>query len=401
MSYWDERKAKLLNVIVFSVSAILLIFLCINLVQGNNILAICDVLLFIIVCIPSWILQLKQKYTFNLFMITGAFVIYTTLITILEYDVNRQTEHILPAISIMIIFMFDGWKKNLIFLIFPISFFTIRFVVMYRTFGAIEFQTLHIIYLIEFLIVYTIASFFKKDMMNFYDKLNMSNQTKTKLFRIISHDLKNPFSSLLGTSALQSRFIESGDMEKLKITSQIINASATKIYSLTQSLLDWSITQSETLEPKKEKINLTELTKNVIDFSNITAIHKEIEIEFLPSEALFATIDSTMTQIALRNIIMNALKFSKRGEKIIIRQIANNDFVKIEIEDFGVGISDENLETIFDANTIQSSYGTENEKGSGLGLLISKELLEKQDGLLSVTSQLEKGSVFSITLPVG
>lgn len=400
LSYWDLRKAKLLNVIVFSISIILLIFLAINIIQENYFLAISDILLFIFVCIPSWILQFKKKYKLNLFMITSAFVIYTTLLTILKYDVNRQTEHILPAISIMVIFLFDGWKKNLIFLIFPISFFTIRFTVMYQTLGMIEFKSLHIIYLIEFLTVYVIASYFKADMINFYHKLNMANETKIKLFRIISHDLRNPFSSLLGTSALQKRFIESGDMEKLALSADIINSSSNKIYELTESLLEWSMTQAETLEAKKEEINVTSLIKNIIDFSNINAIPKDIKLVFNPKEEIKANIDNIMTQIALRNLIMNAIKFSQRNSEIIIHQEISDKFIQIKVQDFGVGMSKDELQSIFDDNQIYSSYGTENEKGSGLGLIVCKEFIEIQKGTLIAQSEPNKGTTFTISLPL-
>lgn len=112
LSYWDERKAKLLNVIVFSISLILLIFLAINLFQKNYFLAISDIAMILVICIPSWILQYKNKYKANLLLITCAFFVCTTVLTILKYDVNRQTEHILPAISIMVIFLFDGWRKT-------------------------------------------------------------------------------------------------------------------------------------------------------------------------------------------------------------------------------------------------------------------------------------------------
>lgn len=399
LPYLEACKVKLLNVAVWVISVVLVIFLIVNLFEKNYFLAVSDVLLFIFVCIPSLILQYKRKYKTNSFFIVGAFLLYTTLLTILKYDVNRQTEHILPALAILAIFFWDGWKKNLIFMLFPISFFAIRFVVMYQTYGRIEIQTLHLIYFIEFLSVYIISTYFKAAMLNFYDKLQKTIDTKNKLFRIISHDIKNPFSSLLGTSELQLRFAQNEDIEKLKQSSQIIHSSANKIYDLTQSLLDWSSSQAETLETKIENVNITEVIEQIIEFCEISAIPKEIELVFDSKNAVFVNCDAVMTQIAIRNIIMNAIKFSYRNSKIIITQIiANNQFV-MTIEDFGVGMEEDNLKNLFDDNYLHASYGTEKEKGTGLGLKISKELIEKQNGRIEAESLLGKGSIFRMFLP--
>ncbi len=400
LAYLESRKYKLINLIVSSVALFLIIFFFINIAQSNYFLAASDIAMLILVCVPSWILQYKKKYVANLVLITSAFFVYTTALTLLNYDVNRQTEHVLPAISIMAIFLFDGWKKNLLYIFFPISFFTIRFVTMYETTGEIKLELIHLIYFIEFLAIYTITSFFKADMTSFYKTLVKSNQTKTKLLRIMSHDLRNPFNSLLGTSKLQAKFIESGDMEKLKLSSTVINSSANKIYNLTQTLLDWSMSQSDSLKSKIEKINLTDLTKQVIDFSNITAVHKEIKIEFNPTSPIFCYCDNIMTQICLRNIIMNAIKFSSRESKIIVSQHIKDGSYEIHVQDFGVGISNEDIEKVFDDTTIHSSYGTENEKGTGLGIKICKELMEHQGGKLLAESTINLGSLFKLQFPV-
>jgi signal transduction histidine kinase len=399
LPYMELRKAKLLNVIVSSITAFLLIFMIINLVEENYFLAISDVLLFIFVSIPSWVLQYKKKYKANTILITSAFLFYTTLITILQYDVNRQTEHILPAISIMVIFLFDGWKKNLIFLLFPISFFTIRFVIMYNDIGYIDLKSLHLMYLLEFLTVFVIASYFKADMMNFYRKLLLANETKDKLFRIISHDIKNPFSSLLGTSELQLKFVERNETEKIKTSANIIHGSANKIYDLTQSLLDWSLSQSETININIQEINITSVIAQVCDFCEISARPKGIKIKFSPTREVKWYCDSIMMQIAIRNIIMNAIKFSPRDSEIIVYQDIVDNTLQIKVQDFGVGIGEEFIPNIFNENSIYSSFGTEKEKGTGLGLKISKELIEKQSGRITLSSELGKGSEFTIILP--
>jgi signal transduction histidine kinase len=399
LPYMELRKAKLMNVITFSISIILIFFIGLNLFVRNYFLAISDVIMIFIVCVPSWFLQYKRHYRANLVLITCAFFIYTTLLTILKYDELRQTEHILIAMAIMPIFLFEGFWKNLMFIFFPISFFTVKFVVMYKAQGYIEIHSMHLIYAITFLIVYVLASYFKGNMMHFYGMLNESNKTKDKLFRIISHDIRNPFSSLLGSSDLQMKYLESGNIEKLEKTSFIINSASKKIYDLTQTLLDWSMTQTETITPKKEKINLTDLVMQIVDFCKISARPKEIQLIYNPKEQVVIYCDNVMTQISLRNIIMNAIKFSHRNSEIQVSIVNSEKTVSIVVQDFGVGMSEENLNNLFNENIIQSNYGTEKEKGTGLGLIICKELIEQQAGKLSVTSVEAKGSIFSIILP--
>ncbi len=399
LPYLELRKAKLMNVITFSITFILIFFIGLNLFVENYFLAVSDLIMIFIVCGPSWFLQYKRHYRANLVLITSAFFIYTTLLTILKYDELRQTEHILIAMAIMPIFLFEGFWKNVMFMFFPISFFTVKFVIMFRTQAHIEIHTIHLIYALTFLIVYVLATYFKGNMMHFYAMLNESNKTKDKLFRIISHDIRNPFSSLLGSSDLQMKYLESGNMEKLEKTAFIINSASKKIYNLTQTLLDWSMTQTETITPKKEKTDLTDLVMQIVDFCKISARPKEIHLIYTPEKQIVISCDIVMTQIALRNIIMNAIKFSHRNSEILISTVNNDKTVAIAVQDFGVGMSEDNMNNLFNENVIQSNYGTEKEKGTGLGLIISKELIDQQAGKLVVTSEKTKGSVFSIILP--
>ncbi len=188
-------------------------------------------------------------------------------------------------------------------------------------------------------------------------------------------------------------------MQKLEKTSYIINSASKKIYELTQTLLDWSQTQTETFVVKRDNTNITDLVKQVADFCSITSRTKEIEIVFKPEENMFNQCDNIMTQIAVRNILMNAIKFSHRNSEIFLEVYKLDGFVNIKIADKGVGMSQDRLSTLFDGNTISSDYGTEKEKGTGLGLIISKELIEKQGGYIKVISSVGKGSEFVLSLP--
>ncbi|MDD3859376.1 MAG: HAMP domain-containing sensor histidine kinase [Bacteroidales bacterium] len=398
LPYLELRKVKLLNVIVFSVTGILLIFMVINFVTQNYVLAISDIVMLFIVSVPSWYLQFKHHYKANILMITSAFFIYTTILTILEYDVNRQTEHILLTISVMAIFLFDGWRKKIMFSIFPISFFTIKFVTMYQLNGYIEFQPLHLIYAITFLIIYVISSYFKNDMLHFYDLLKQSNETKDKLLRLVSHDIRSPFNSLLGSSDLQMKYMESADLSKIQNTAVIINSASKKIYELTQTLLEWSQTQSDGFVVKKEQCIINDVVKHVVDFCTISSEPKEIELIVKESNSISMYCDIIMTEIALRNVIINAIKFSHRKSVVEVSIVEQENAVLISVADAGVGMDEASYKNLFNGNMIWSNVGTEREQGTGLGLLICKEMIEKQSGKIQVSSELNKGTVISLFL---
>lgn len=271
---------------------------------------------------------------------------------------------------------------------------------MSRELGYVELQPIHIIYFVSFFIVYVLVSYFRSDMIRFYRMIDASNATKDKLFRIISHDIKNPFNSLLGSSELQMKYLKAGETEKLENTSLIINLASKQIYALTQTLLEWSQTQTDTFVVKREFTDLNELVKQVVDFCSLTARAKDVLIKFSPETSCKLQCDSVMTQISLRNVIMNAIKFSYRNSEILVSVSQESKFISIEISDKGVGISQERLDSLFDESKIESEFGTEREKGTGLGLIICKELIEKQGGSIKVVSTEGKGSDFVLSLPV-
>jgi signal transduction histidine kinase len=237
-------------------------------------------------------------------------------------------------------------------------------------------------------------------MMLYYNSLSEANATKDKLFKIISHDIRNPFSSLLSSSEMQLKFLQNRDYEKLEQTSQLINTSAKQIFELTQTLLDWSIAQTDSFKVKAEKLNINDLVEQVVTFCSIQAREKDIEIITNYGSPIYVELDNVMTQIAVRNILINAIKFSYRNSviRVYVRQF--NDFVNIEIVDKGIGMSKQKQQEIFSKAVVTAEYGTERERGSGLGIVISKELIEKQKGKISVESEEGKGSSFTLSFPL-
>ncbi len=398
--YLSARKYRLINVIVLGATFFLILFFFLNIFQEKYWLAFIDIILIIVTPAFSLYLQHKKSHEFNMLYISSVFPIYTFLVCIFFYDTFRQTEHILIPMSILPLFLFDGWRKNFQFTLYIIAFFVLRYHSMMVSDGSFKIDTIHLIYLICFFIVYVLVSYFKGDMIKFYKKIEESNKTKDKLFRIISHDLRSPFNSLLGTSDIQLKYIQNKDYDRLEATSRAINLASNKIYDLTQSLLEWSLSQTEQIVVKKTKFSLNESIIKVIDLCLITSKNKEVEIVFNPQFDIEVNLDYTMFQIVLRNIIMNSVKFSFRGQSIVVETSKEKDNIVIKVRDFGVGMDEEQLNNIFSPDKYKTTIGTEKEKGSGLGLLISKELVEKHGGTIQIQSNKGEGTLVTISLPI-
>lgn len=400
INYVELRRIKLLNVIVFSLLIILSFFAFLNLFNGRYSLMIGDIVSIILVCIPAIILQHKKKYVAARILVISSFFVFITFFSLVQYDAVRQTEHILLGACIIPIFMFDGWRKNLMFTMFVLAFYAIKIINIIQHNEPVRIDTFYIIYAITFLVVYVIANYFKYDLMSFNYKLIEENKTKDNIFQIISHDIRNPFSSLLGISELQLKYLEEGDVEKFEKTAKIINTASNRIYMLTQTLLDWSVTQSDQFKVNPEKLKINEILAEVIMVCSLAADSKNINLNVLLFKEIEFTCDKIMTQIAVRNILLNAIKFSERGSDVYINALINEDGeLEISIKDSGTGITKEELNLILNETEIFSQFGTEKEKGSGIGLRMSNELIKRQDGKISVKSAANKGSEFIIALP--
>ncbi|MCD6113099.1 MAG: HAMP domain-containing histidine kinase, partial [Bacteroidales bacterium] len=231
------------------------------------------------------------------------------------------------------------------------------------------------------------------------DKLAELNATKNKFFSIIAHDLKNPFNTLLGfTNLLKNGYNELDDNER-KIYVEQINNSSEAVFSLLQNLLQWSRTQINSIDLKKEKIDLYNLTNQTLALLQISAENKNINLQSNITPNTFVYADPNMTTTVIRNLISNAIKFTKEGGKILIGSNVYNNFVKVRIEDTGVGISNKDISKLFKIDSVFKTEGTQKEKGTGLGLIICKEFVEKNGGEIWVESKEGIGSTFIFTLP--
>lgn len=233
-------------------------------------------------------------------------------------------------------------------------------------------------------------------------KLKESNNTKDKFFSIIAHDLKSPFNSMLGFSKMLETKFDKYDTKKKKRFISIINQELNNTYKLLENLLYWSQSQKGSIEFKPEIINLhlfwDETSKSFVQ----SAENKSIEFICQIPENIDITVDKEMFSTIIRNLISNAIKFTPKFGEILIDALITDDnrSVEILVQDNGVGISKEIQTKIFDLGEYTSTQGTENEKGTGLGLILCKEFAEKHGGKIDLESEEGKGSIFTITLPL-
>lgn len=231
-------------------------------------------------------------------------------------------------------------------------------------------------------------------------RLRELNTTKDKFFSIIAHDLKNPFNDLMGFTQLLALNIEKYDKSKIEQFVKIIHQSSKLAYNLLENLLDWSRSQTGILKFNPEKIPINKLVDENIDLLESTARNKSIQIYSEFDKELFAFADKNMVRTIIRNLISNAIKYTKQGGHINIKSYNDNKVCEISVSDSGIGISEENIAKIFKIDESFSTIGTEREKGTGLGLILCKEFVEKNGGKLWVKSEPNKGSTFFFTLPL-
>jgi len=230
------------------------------------------------------------------------------------------------------------------------------------------------------------------------EQLKELNATKDKFFSIIAHDLKNPFNSILGLSYLLINHFDSYDIDKIKQIIGHIDSTANQTYKLLENLLEWSKLQQGKLLPYLQTINLFDLIKEIDYLHSGLAKNKSISIEYKIKPDTIVFCDKEMTKTVLRNLISNAIKFTPKNGKIKILAVPSKLHYTIQVEDTGIGISVNNIDLIFKLDKNITSPGTENEKGSGLGLLLCKEMVEKQGGEIWVSSEPNKGTSMYFTL---
>jgi len=232
------------------------------------------------------------------------------------------------------------------------------------------------------------------------NQLKELNATKDKFFSIIAHDLRNPFSAILGLSELLR--IEANDIENHSMTNfaDLIHSTAQQTYALLENLLDWAKSQQNSFPFLPERLSINSLIANEIGRLKANADQKNIALVDSSSEEIFVTADEKMISTVIRNLISNAIKYTPRNGSVTVETIMTKDQVEVSVLDTGVGMNKKTIEQLFKVENSLTNPGTENEKGTGLGLILSKEFVEKHGGKIMVESETGSGSRFCFSIPL-
>ncbi|RLD53635.1 MAG: hypothetical protein DRJ05_16125 [Bacteroidetes bacterium] len=225
------------------------------------------------------------------------------------------------------------------------------------------------------------------------------NSAKDKFFAIVSHDLKNPINLLTMSTSYMLKNLYETDKDKLGQYLENMNKSAQSLEFLLKNLLNWAQSQLGTLQFNPIKTNVAELVLNCIQELEPFAEQKGISLKSNIPEKANVLADGEMIRTVIRNIMSNAIKFTKVGGEIEVSTKVKEKSVEISICDNGIGMSTETIKGLFIIDQKKSAQGTAGERGTGLGLVLCKELIEKNNSRLEINSSMGKGSYFSFALP--
>jgi signal transduction histidine kinase len=223
-------------------------------------------------------------------------------------------------------------------------------------------------------------------------------ETKDKFFSIIAHDLRSPLSSLSLVSEMLDDNLEILSKEKLSHYIGSISKATGSLLNLVENLLNWASTQTGQITFNPEKVDISAIVKQNITLLKINTEKKNIKIESKIKDETFVFADINLVTAILRNLIANAIKFTNENGEIYIDANEKNDFLEISVTDTGIGINQDDINKLFKIEIDTRNIGNSSEKGTGLGLILCKEFVEKNGGEIKVISELGKGSSFIFTL---
>ncbi|MBN2858543.1 MAG: tetratricopeptide repeat-containing sensor histidine kinase [Candidatus Delongbacteria bacterium] len=231
------------------------------------------------------------------------------------------------------------------------------------------------------------------------EELSMLNAKKDKFFRIIHHDLLNPFTAMHSTATFLSKYYDKFDDVKRKNYVNMILGSSERLIKLMDNLFEWVKTQSGEIDYQPEKVDLEEITGHNLELLANNINSKNIKISSKFCKNCYVDADRNMVDTVVRNLIANAIKFTFDEGRIKISTKCTAKKIKFSVEDDGMGIDEENMSKLFDVSQTFTTPGTKDEKGTGLGLILVKEFLDLNKGKISVESEPGKGTKFTVELP--
>ena len=385
----------------------------------------------IILILIEWLFLLVYKkrqkliyHTYNLILALTPIMMYGKIL-IHHGDETRVTASIIGAIivlSAVVIELKTKFLYSIILFILPYLIFVALLIIVYDDKESIHSITIN---LTPFILIGVFANYLKnkqgyklfktnyllnieKDMVKeLNEKVQVTNNelrkldaTRNKFFSIIAHDLKSPFNVILGYSNLLSEdYYFFTDEKRLKYIKEIED-SGNNTMELLDNLLIWARSQQGEIKIKKDKINLYIFISKIIEKHCTLAKTKAININIDIPIDINLNIDNYSFKTILINLLNNASKFTHAGGEISLVARSTKEFIEICIKDDGVGMSEDIRDNLFNLEKNQSSLGTNNEKGTGLGLILCKEFTEKNNGQIRVESEAGKGTSFILTFPI-
>lgn len=232
------------------------------------------------------------------------------------------------------------------------------------------------------------------------DKLNMANQAKDKFFSIISHDLRSPFSGIIGLSDLLANDFDRIPKDEIQNISKAINTASKNTFAMLNSLLEWAKMQLGAIQFNPSPCSVQSNLDRVVNSLQSIATAKNIQLWSDVSEDFIITVDADMIDAVVRNLTINAIKFTNPGGRIIITIFQDNNNAKFCIKDNGVGMSQNTINDLFKTEKVITTKGTNSEVGTGLGLLLCKEFIDIHRGHIWAESEVGKGTTFYFTIPI-
>jgi signal transduction histidine kinase len=223
---------------------------------------------------------------------------------------------------------------------------------------------------------------------------------KDLFISILAHDLRSPFTALIGISDLLIENTGVYGIDETKVLLNHLKNASQDTFSLLEDLLSWTRSQSGNMPCTPQILDLSDICKNVLESLKINAEAKNITIQISAIDNISVFADINMLKTVLRNLVMNAVKFTNKGGTVVINAEENSENVTISVSDNGIGISPDRLTKLFNISQRQTTKGTETECGTGFGLILCKEFVEKHGGKIWVESELGSGSDFKFTLPI-
>jgi two-component system sensor histidine kinase/response regulator len=402
LTFHETKKTQLLNIVVASGIPLNLGFGILNFYQGKTLLAITNVFL----CVGGIVILIINSYRrFLLSRLIMTFLASLLFMIGAIFFRNGGEYYLMTNLIVIIIYFQERLYIFLISLFNCLLFIAAKIFLQNSTYeyGTVSFG--RVIFNISWalLIIVLALLFFKKEQEDYQElieqknkELETLNDTKEKLFSIIAHDLRSPIGQLKNSLDLVSNEFISADAFR-QISSKL-SSEVDQLHSMLDNLLKWSISQFHGIKALPEPVSLTMTVEKNATLFKQSLEQKNIVLSWqLDDLSVFADPDHLM--LVIRNLISNAIKYSYQNGNIIIRAHKKDDRVVIAVADRGMGMNEQMSAAIFRADNMVSNIGTSNEKGTGLGLKLCKEFIEKNNGSIWLESEEGKGSTFFISLP--